>query len=225
MSHDPTPPDDMTQPPAAPGTETPEPSPVSAPAEPDEPRGRGRWAMAAAASLGVALFAVPLLRGPQTPAGETTADAREAHAAGTCATAKGRANFDFTLKDIDGRSVRLSDYKGKVILLNFWATWCGPCKMEIPELVEAYAHYRHRGLVILGVLSEDDPPEEDLRAFMNDFGVNYPVLRENVEFSDSFGQLWALPTSFIIDRHGTICTKHMGVVSKEMLEREIKGLL
>jgi thiol-disulfide isomerase/thioredoxin len=113
----------------------------------------------------------------------------------------------------------------KPVVVDFWATWCGPCKIEIPEFVEAYDKYRDRGFVILGVLSEDDPSQEDLRAFTSAFGMNYPVMRENVELGDAFGPLWALPTSFIIDRHGSICTKHMGAVSKEMLEREIEGLL
>ena len=186
---------------------------------------RKRWIAAAIAALGVALFAVPFLGGP---AGDphTGSEAVDTSAAsGSTCSGKGRANFDFTLKDVNGADVRMSDYKGKVVLLNFWATWCGPCKVEIPEFVEAYAKYRDKGFVILGVLSEDDPPEDELRAFMSGFKMNYPVLRQNDAFADAHGPLFALPTSFIIDRHGSICTKHMGAVSREMLEREIKGLL
>ena len=191
-------------------------------------RGRGRWVMAAFAALGVALFAVPLLRGPgERGTGDTmsTAVPSVPDGAPACSSALGPANLDFTLKDIDGRKVRLSDYKGKVILLNFWATWCGPCKLEIPAFVEAYQQYRDRGFVILGVLSEDDPSPEDLRTFMGTFRMNYPVFHENAELGDALGPLWALPTSFVIDRHGSICASHLGAVSKEMLEREIKGLL
>ena len=193
------------------------------------PPGRTRWALAAAGALGVALFAVPLLRGPERApdvAGSApAAGADVAPGAPTCATAKGAANFNFTLKDMNGAEVRLADYRGKVVLLNFWATWCGPCKVEIPEFVEAYTRYRDKGFVILGVLSEDDPSPEDLRAFTTEFRMNYPVLREHAGLDAAFGPMWALPTSFIIDRHGSICTKHMGPVSREMLEREIRGLL
>ena len=111
------------------------------------------------------------------------------------------------------------------MLLNFWATWCGPCKLEIPEFVEAYERYRDKGFVILGVLSEDDPTPQELRTFMTDFRMNYPVFREHQQLAEANGELWALPTSFIIDRRGAICTKHMGAMTREMLEREIEGLL
>jgi peroxiredoxin len=216
-----------------PGPDHPVPDPASdthtptlTPDDPPMPT-RKRWVVAALAALGVALFAVPLLRGPGdhvAAGGETKAETTTAAAGPSCA-AKERANFDFTLKDAKGADVKLSAYKGKVVLLNFWATWCGPCKVEIPEFVEAYQKYRDKGFVILGVLSEDDPSAADLQAFMAEHKMNYPVLRQHDGVDAAFGPLWALPTSFIIDRNGGICTKHMGPVSKEMLEREISGLL
>jgi peroxiredoxin len=186
---------------------------------------RKRWIAAAAAALGVALFAVPFLRGPEDRPATTANPDSETRAAGPTCASKGTANMNFTLKDVNGADVKLTDYKGKVVLLNFWATWCGPCKLEIPEFVEAYERYRDRGLVILGVLSEDDPSPQELQTFMADFKMNYPVFREHQQLAAANGELWALPTSFIIDRRGAICTKHMGAMSKEMLEREIKGLL
>ena len=189
--------------------------PAEPPAASEIPPSRARWIAAAAAALGVALFAVPLLRGPA----ETRASG------GTCATSQGAANFDFTLKDMSGADVRLSEYRGKVVLLNFWATWCGPCKVEIPEFVDAYAEHHDRGFVILGVLSEDDPSPDELRAFTTEFHMNYPVFRAHEGLEAAFGPLWALPTTFLVDRHGSICMKQMGPVSKEMLEREIRGLL
>ena len=209
----------------------PDPTPASAPPESTDAApvvvGRKRWIAAAAAAVGVALFAVPFLRGPEDLAvadGHADATAAAAATGATCA-AKSNANFNFTLKDSNGATVRLSDYKGKVVLLNFWATWCGPCKVEIPEFVEAYNKYRDKGFVILGVLSEDEPTPKDLHDFMGEFKMNYPVLQAHEELAESFGPLWALPTSFIIDRKGQVCSKHMGPVSKEVLEREISGLL
>jgi peroxiredoxin len=203
----------------------PEPSPAHVPAPEAEAApvvGRKRWIAAAATAVGVALFAVPFLRGPED---RLAADTRPAVPDGATCAAKSSVNFDFTLKDASGATVKLADYKGKVVLLNFWATWCGPCKMEIPEFVQAYSKYRDKGFVILGVLSEDDPSQKDLQAFMSEFKMNYPVMRQHAELEESFGTLWALPTSFVIDRKGQVCSKHMGPFSAEALEREINGLL
>jgi peroxiredoxin len=210
---------------------TAEPSSVPAAAGESEgpPPSRKRWIAAAAAAVGVALFAVPLLRGPadRPAANSERTDASIASASGPSCAAKAsaKANLDFTLKDSNGANVQLTDYKGKVVLLNFWATWCGPCKLEIPEFVEAYERYRDKGFVILGVLSEDDPTPTELRTFMTQFRMNYPVLREHQDFAAANGELWALPTSFLIDRQGLICTRHTGAMTKEMLEQEIKSLL
>ena len=156
----------------------PEPSPETVPtvqAEAAPVVGRKRWIAAAAAAVGVALFAVPFLRAPEDRLAAENHPA-SAPTGATCA-AKSSVNFDFTLKDASGATVKLSDYKGKVVLLNFWATWCGPCKLEIPEFVEAYSKFRDKGFVILGVLSEDDPSQQDLQAFMGEYKMNYPVLR------------------------------------------------
>jgi peroxiredoxin len=213
--------------PVEPGAEAPS-APAAGGSSEEPRRTRKRWIAAAAAALGVALFAVPLLRGPadrpsviSDPAGAPVVE----KASGPACAAKTRANLDFTLKDINGANVKLADYRGKVVLLNFWATWCAPCKLEIPEFVEAYERYRDKGFVILGVLSEDDPTPADLRTFMTKFKMNYPVFREHQEFAAANGELIALPTSFVIDRQGSICTRLTGIMSKEMLEREIKGLL
>jgi peroxiredoxin len=196
--------------------------PLPGDAEPP-PASRKRWIAAALGALAVALFAVPLLRGPGGATRSSTPTA--AVSGGTASCSEGVANFDFTMKDKNGADVRLSDFKGKVVLLNFWATWCGPCKVEIPEFVDVYAKYKDRGFEILGVLAMDDPSRDDLHAFLNTYKMNYPVFRTNDEFENAHGPLWGLPTTFIIDRQGAICTKHMGPVSKETVEREIKGLL
>src|SRR3990170_1647332 len=135
------------------------------------------------------------------------------------------ANVSFTLQDMNGRSVRLSDYRGKVLLVDFWATWCGPCKVEIPGFVELYGKYRTQGFEIVGMLVEDEIAKA--RPFAQQFKMNYPVLdtasREDVQ--EAYGPLWGLPTAFLIGRDGRICRKNSGFTPKEEFEREIKALL
>jgi thiol-disulfide isomerase/thioredoxin len=141
------------------------------------------------------------------------------------ATATGKpAPLHFTLKDMNGVDVKLATFKGKVILLNFWATWCGPCKAEIPSLVELQAQYGD-DLVVLG-FSVDDPVEK-MRPYAEEYKINYPLLvgngREDVQ--EAFGPLYGIPVSVIIDREGRIAKKHSGIASKSQFEREIKSLL
>ena len=135
-----------------------------------------------------------------------------------------KAAPDFTLKDANGKEFKLSDYKGKIVMLNFWATWCGPCKAEIPSLVELQNEYRD-DLVILG-FSVDDTVEK-MRPYAAEYQINYPLLvgngREDVQ--EAFGPLYGIPVSVIIDREGKIAKKHSGIATKAQFEREIKALL
>jgi cytochrome c biogenesis protein CcmG/thiol:disulfide interchange protein DsbE len=180
--------------------------------------------MAAAATLAVGVFAVPLLLGGASKNSSDVSDAAVAGGAGSCPAKSGNANLDFTLHDMNGTPVKLADFKGKVIVLNYWATWCGPCKIEIPAFVELYDKYKNDGLVILGVSGDDDP--ETLRAFASEWKMNYPVLvGRDHDILDAFGPLWGYPTTFMIGRDGSICGKHLGPASKEDFEREIKALL
>jgi len=134
------------------------------------------------------------------------------------------ARLDFKLKDMNGVDVKLDSFKGKVILLNFWATWCGPCKAEIPSLVELQEKYPD-DLVVLG-FSVDDPAEK-IKPYAEEYKVNYPLLvgngREDVQ--NAFGPLLGIPVSVIIGRDGVIAKKHTGIATKEQFEREIKALL
>jgi peroxiredoxin len=144
--------------------------------------------------------------------------------AGVCMANAKPANLDFTVKQLDGADVKLSAYKGKVVLLNFWATWCGPCKAEIPGFVELQAKYKN-DLVILG-FSVDDPADK-ARQFAQEYKINYPVLlgegREDVQ--DAYGPIWGIPASFIISRDGRVCRKHPGIAPKAVFEKEIVALM
>ncbi len=131
---------------------------------------------------------------------------------------------DFTLKDADGRSVSLSDYKGRVVLLNFWATWCGPCKIEIPWFVEFERRHKDKGFAVLGV-SMDEDGWDVVRPFVAGIGVNYRILLGTEMMAEQYGGVAALPTSFLIDREGRIAATHVGLVSRRDYEDDISALL
>jgi thiol-disulfide isomerase/thioredoxin len=178
-----------------------------------------RWISMAATAAALALFVLPIGddHGLIEP-GEVTAAA-----AATCAK-NAPAPLNYTIKDMNGKDVKLSSFKGKVILLNFWATWCGPCKAEIPHLVELQKEYPN-DLVVLG-MSVDDPLEK-LKPFAEQYKINYPVLvgleREDVQ--DAFGPLYGIPVTFFIGRDGKICQRNDGIRAKGQLEGTIKALL
>lgn len=134
------------------------------------------------------------------------------------------APLHFTLKDLNGVDVNLASFKGKVILINFWATWCGPCKVEIPDLMELQEEHRE-GLVVLGidVLDEFDR----VKPFADQLKVNYPLLDANnrKDVEEAFGPMWGLPTSVIVDRDGKIFKKHSGIATKEQFHQYIESLL
>jgi len=131
---------------------------------------------------------------------------------------------DFTLESLDGKSVRLSDLRGKAVLLNFWATWCGPCKIETPWLVELQNQYGSQGLQVIGV-AMDDSGKEDIAKFAKDMGVNYPVLLGKEAVGDAYGGVPALPESFFIGRDGKIVDKIIGLKGKGEIEDSIKKAL
>jgi thiol-disulfide isomerase/thioredoxin len=142
-----------------------------------------------------------------------------------CSSAARPATLTFTLKDLDNADVMLSAFKGKVILLNFWATWCGPCRKETPWFVDLQDRYGKEGLQALGI-SVDDTLEL-LKPYAAQFKMNYPVLqgRGHDEVMSAFGSITSLPTTFIISRDGKLCAKHIGATKKESYEAQVKGLL
>jgi len=134
------------------------------------------------------------------------------------------ANLDFKLKDLEGKEVALSSFKGKVVLLNFWATWCGPCKAEIPGFVELQEKYKDK-ITIVGYSVDDTA---DLaKKYAAEYKMNYPILlgegREDVQ--DAFGPIWGIPASFLISKDGKVCRKHMGIAPKAVFEKELVALM
>jgi cytochrome c biogenesis protein CcmG/thiol:disulfide interchange protein DsbE len=132
---------------------------------------------------------------------------------------------EFTLKDANGSSVKLSDYRGKVVLLNFWATWCGPCALEIPWFIEFEQQYKARGFAVLGV-SMDEEGWPAIKPFVNEHKVNYRVLLGNDSVSQLYGEVDSLPTTFIIDQDGKVAfPPHIGLIDKSEYVSEIRSLL
>src|SRR6202521_6268167 len=131
---------------------------------------------------------------------------------------------DFSLESLEGKTMRLSDFRGKAVLLNFWATWCGPCKIEMPWFVELQNQYASQGFQIIGV-AMDEASKEDIGKFAKDMGVNYPILIGKEAVGDQYGGVPALPETFVIGRDGKIVDKILGLRGKAEIEDSIKKAL
>jgi len=132
---------------------------------------------------------------------------------------------DFALESLNGETVHLSDFRGKVVLLNFWATWCAPCKILTPWLVDLQNQYRPQGLVIIGVTLDEDATEVEIAEFTDEMRVNYPVLLGNDKVAEAYGSVPAMPMSFFIDREGKTVEKMIGLKGKGEIETAIKKAL
>ena len=130
---------------------------------------------------------------------------------------------DFTLQDLMGHPLSLSSYRGKVVLLDFWATWCTPCREEIPRFVEMQSQYGGRGLQILGVSMDDSP--EPVREFFHNFKMNYPVVMGTAKTGELYGGILGLPIAYVIDQQGRIRARHIGATPLSTLESEITRLV
>jgi len=136
-----------------------------------------------------------------------------------------KAAPDFSLKDANGQTVKLSDYKGKVILLDFWATWCGPCKIEIPWFIEFEQTYKDKGFSVIGV-SMDEEGWTVVKPYIQQRKVNYRVLLGTEQVGQLYGGVDSLPTTYLIDRSGRIAAVHIGLESgKDGFQNEINRLL
>lgn len=191
-----------------------------------------RWTIATVSALALALLtlnvdlpwphldavgASPTLASDSSPAAVAAANACPANAKA--------ANLNFTLKDLSNKDVNLASFKGKVILLDFWATWCGPCKVEIPWFIEFQNKYGKDGLQVIGISVDDTLAK--LKPYVDTMKMNYLVLQglDHDDVQDAYGPLFGIPVTAIISRDGKVCMKHAGLASKPSFEAMIKGLL
>jgi thiol-disulfide isomerase/thioredoxin len=129
----------------------------------------------------------------------------------------------FSLTDITGKPLNLSDYKGKVVILDFWATWCGPCRIEIPGFIELQKRYASQGFTMIGISLDESP--EPVVAFYKELQMNYPVAIGNDRLGELYGGMPGLPTTFVIGRDGRVYAKHIGATDPHVFEEEIRELL
>ena len=130
---------------------------------------------------------------------------------------------EFSVTTIDGRRLALSDYRGKVVLLDFWATWCTPCRDEIPRFVRLQDRYEAGGFQMIGISMDDSA--EPVRQFYRDFHMNYPVALGGAKLGELYGGVFGLPIAFLIDRQGDILSKHIGATDAAIFDQEIANAL
>ena len=168
--------------------------------------------MSRAARALVVLFVVGLLAGCTAPGSQAPEGISE-----------GNRARSFSLATLDGTQVSLKDYRGQVVLINFWATWCPPCRAEIPSLEMAYRARQDDGLVVLGISVEES--RETVQPFVGDFGMTYPVLLDEAGRVYQMYRVLGLPMSIVLDRDGVIQARHVGYLSAEQLDRYLVKVL
>ena len=140
------------------------------------------------------------------------------------ANLKGNPAPEFALQSLDGKTIHLADYRGKAVLLNFWATWCEPCKIEMPWFVELQNQYGPEGFQVVGI-AMDDASQEDISKFARNMGVNYPILIGKEDVGDAYGGVQFLPATFYIGRDGKVMDKVFGLKGRSEIEDDIKKAL
>src|SRR6185503_12470179 len=133
---------------------------------------------------------------------------------------------DVKFIDTTGKAHTPDSLRGKVVVINFWATWCGPCKKEIPDLSKLYRKYKEQGVVMLGVLANDNPSDTDLLNFQSDYDMEFPVVRQSSDILLSYNYPQALPTTFVFDRHGRrVGGAHVGAIQIDQFDAQLSQLI
>ena len=182
---------------------------------------------------GLALLIATVFMGcPEKEASGTPAPASAASSGNTAASSEYAARTkrasdavlaaDFSLPDLKGGKVNLADYKGKIIILDFWATWCPPCKAEIPGFIRLHNKYAKDGVVLIGA-AIDDPNK--VKPFMKSYGINYPICIADQATATNYGGIRGIPTTFVIDKEGYIAREYVGFRPEEQFEQDIKDLM
>lgn len=167
--------------------------------------------------------AVYLNRSGNDGAAAAQAQGLPAESAAMGAPADGNMAPDFALTSADGKTIKLSDFRGKVVILDFWATWCPPCKAEIPDFIKLYSQYKDDGFQMLGV-SLDQGGMSVVKPFMKSYGINYPIMLGNNQIVADYGGISAIPTTFIIDKQGRIRASFVGYKPMSVFENAIQSL-
>jgi thiol-disulfide isomerase/thioredoxin len=131
---------------------------------------------------------------------------------------------NFSLKTMDGKVIELSKLKGKPVIVNFWATWCPPCRAEIPDFIKVYDSYKSKGLVIVGI-ALDNEGWDVVKPFVDRIKINYPVVLGNSDITQLYGGIDGIPTTFFIDKKGYIADQQVGLLTKNALEQKLKSIL
>ncbi|OFV98283.1 MAG: hypothetical protein A3F68_03505 [Acidobacteria bacterium RIFCSPLOWO2_12_FULL_54_10] len=173
--------------------------------------------------LSLLVFAAVIVQFSKKPS-ETIVAPGDQPAEAEVPSIRGTVVADFEIEDVNGAKIRRADLVGKVLLVNFWATWCAPCLIEIPWFIEFQEKYGPQGLQVIGVSLDDDDIDK-VKTYMQEHKMNYIVAMGDEKMTETFSGVIGLPTTFIVDRDGKFYSQHRGLVSKEIIETELKQLL
>jgi len=176
--------------------------------------------------IGCSRAPAPAAAGSDTPGGTPSASpsAPAANTPGAASASPSDIAPLWTLKDLDGKPVSLADFRGKVVVLDIWATWCPPCRAEIPHFIEIQNEYKDKGVTVVG-MSVDSTGPADVAKFVKDNGMNYPIVMADEATATAYGADQGIPFTLVIDKHGNVVARHLGLTDKDVFEDDIKKAL